>query len=140
MVEFLLGVPGRLVALGTSLATGVSDILTAIGTRAPASSAVSNTVLTDSRIANLDNIAQAPMRIKQIQRGVILIFSGAGTNTATATISAVNPGKTELRMLGHHGGDFPSIVLENSTTIRTTRATNSTTMQTYVSWELTEYY
>jgi len=67
MVEFLLGVPGRLVALGTSLATGISDILTAIGTRAPAGTAVSNTVLTDARIGkldNLDNIGTAPDRLK----------------------------------------------------------------------------
>ncbi len=67
MVEFLLGVPGRLVALGTTLATGISDILTAIGTRAPAGTAVSNTVLTDARISkmdNLDNIASPPDRLK----------------------------------------------------------------------------
>lgn len=67
MVEFLLGVPGRLVALGTTLVTGISDILTAIGTRAPAGTAVSNTVLTDARIGkldNLDNLTSAPDRLK----------------------------------------------------------------------------
>lgn len=140
MVEFLLGVPGRLVALGTTLVTGISDILTAIGTRAPAGTAVSNTVLTDARIGNLDNIASAPMRIKSIQRGVILIFNGSGTATGTATITSVNVAKTELRFLGHYGADFAALTLENSTTIRATRTTNSTTMQTYVSWEATEYY
>lgn len=140
MVEFLLGVPGRLVALGATLATGISDILTAIGTRAPASSAVSNAVLTDSRVANLDNIDTPPLRLKVIRRGTIQIFSEAGTNIGEVTIPAVNMEKTELRMLGYRGGsDFVSIELIGPTAIRARRTTVSTTMQHIVSWELTEY-
>jgi ethanolamine utilization microcompartment shell protein EutS len=149
MVEFLLGVPGRLVALGTSLATGVSDILTAIGTRAPASTAVSNAVLTDVRVAYLDNLSAAPLRIKSIQRGVIDIFSGAGTATGTATITAVNPAKTELRLLGYHGyridtgglwNEPASVQMASATSVLATRSTISDVISTSVSWELTEYY
>lgn len=99
MVEFLLGVPGRLVALGTSLATGVSDILTAIGTRAPASTAVSNAVLTDVRVAYLDNLSAAPLRIKSIQRGTIYIAGGSTFNTVSLSI-AVNTAKAVLSHLG----------------------------------------
>lgn len=99
MVEFLLGVPGRLVALGTTLVTGISDILTAIGTRAPAGTAVSNTVLTDARIGNLDNLAWAPLRIKSIQRGTIYIVGGGTFSTVSLPI-AVNPDKVVLSHLG----------------------------------------
>ena len=99
MVEFLLGVPGRLVALGTTLVTGISDILTAIGTRAPAGTAVSNTVLTDARIGNLDNIASAPARIKSIQRGTIYIAGGNTYLTISLPI-AVDPNKSVVSHLG----------------------------------------
>ena len=102
MVEFLLGVPGRLVALGTTLATGISDILTAIGTRAPGSSAVSNAVLTDARIGlmdNLVNIASAPARIKSIQRGTVTV--GGGAAFASATLGTlVDPYKALVFNLG----------------------------------------
>ncbi len=99
MVEFLLGVPGRLVALGTTLVTGISDILTAIGTRAPAGTAVSNTVLTDARIGNLDNLALAPLRIKTIQRGTISIAGGNTFSTVSLPI-AVDPNKSVVSHLG----------------------------------------
>lgn len=99
MVEFLLGVPGRLVALGTTLVTGISDILTAIGTRAPAGTAVSNTVLTDARIGNLDNLAWAPLRIKTIQRGTIYIAGGNTFLTVSLPI-AVDPNKSVVSHLG----------------------------------------
>ena len=99
MVEFLLGVPGRLVALGTTLVTGISDILTAIGTRAPAGTAVSNTVLTDARIGNLDNLAWAPARIKTIQQGTIYIAGGNTFSTHSLPI-AVDPNKSVVSHLG----------------------------------------
>lgn len=102
MVEFLLGVPGRLVALGTTLATGISDILTAIGTRAPASSAVSNTVLTDARIGkldNLDNIATAPDRLKSRTHHQIFV-TGTGAVLSFFNTPDVDPAKIRVIYLG----------------------------------------
>ena len=82
--------------------------------------------------------------IKSIQRGIITIPNG--TSTATATISAVNTAKSELRFLGSTGanGGSPTgfvtsrIQLTNSTTL-----TAESTAFAYghaLSWELTEYY
>ena len=102
MVEFLLGVPGRLVALGTTLATGIGDILTAIGTRAPASSAVSNAVPTDARIGLMDHlasIASAPARIKSIQRGTVTV-SGGATFAWVTLGTTVDPSKSVVFNLG----------------------------------------
>ncbi len=102
MVEFLLGVPGRLVALGTTLATGISDILTAIGTRAPAGTAVSNTVLTDARIGkldNLDNIATAPDRIKSRTHHQVSV-TGTGAVVAFHDTPDVSAAKIRVIFLG----------------------------------------
>lgn len=83
--------------------------------------------------------------IKSIQRGLINVFSGSGTNNAIATIATVNTAKTELRLCGFwsnsiNAQDNPILELVNPTTIRATRFTNNNTMQTMVSWELTEFY
>ena len=81
--------------------------------------------------------------IKSIQRGTILI---TGVST-TATISAVDTSKSELRYLGstYDGGGSPTInqsyvnlVLTNSTTITATKT--SVGGVGTVSWELTERY
>lgn len=150
MVELLAGVPGKLkTLLGRFTATraaALDNLDAAVSSRAPASSAVSSAVLTPARIAYLDNIAAAPVRIKSIQRGTITIFNGgAGTATGTATITAVVMAKTELRLLGWtcnsvSGQDSPRIELTSTTTITATRTTNNNTMVNVVSWELTEYY
>lgn len=78
------------------------------------------------------------MSIKGIQRGTI----AATTSGVTATITAVNTAKTELRFLGGSGNDgvsqyavVPRLVLTNSTTITATTSAGTAT----VSWELTEY-
>lgn len=83
--------------------------------------------------------------IRSIQRGIITIPNGA-TTTATATISAVNTVKSELRFLGSTGGNGSNpagyvtsrIQLTNSTTLAA-----ESTGYVYghaLSWELTEYY
>ena len=80
--------------------------------------------------------------IKSIQRGVISINSGS---SATATITSVNTGKTELRFLGQGSSGqvdntaTPYVVLTNATTITATRY-NSAAFQSNVSWELTERF
>lgn len=83
--------------------------------------------------------------IKSIQRGVITITSG--NTTATATITAVDTSKTELRFLGGSGTDgagavsnIPRVALTNSTTITATTGFATSGSGSFVSWELTEYY
>lgn len=86
--------------------------------------------------------------IKSIQRGVIQIYSPSSTITqATATISSVNPAKTELRMLGCSGSNgagsvtaLAHLALTNATTITATRISAAVADNTLVAWELTEYY
>ena len=79
--------------------------------------------------------------IKSVQRGVIILSGASGT----ATITAVNTAKTELRYLGmttNSASDMTislmRLVLTNSTTI--TATCNSSGGSPQVSWELTEYY
>ena len=78
--------------------------------------------------------------IKSIQRGSIAI--AVSSQSATATISAVVPSKTELRFLGStsaEAGREARIELTNSTTITATAAQPATFGTTWVSWELTEW-
>ena len=153
MIESLLGLPYKIKLLLDRLtparAAKLDNVNDTITSRAPAASAVSNAVLTDVRVAYLDNLSAAPLRIKLIQRGVINIFSAAGTDTGTATITAVNPAKTELRLLGYNGyrtdtgglwNEPASVRLASATSVLAQRFTSSNVISTSVSWELTEYY
>lgn len=77
---------------------------------------------------------------KPIQRGRLTLN---GTSL-TATISAVNTAKAELRVLGFstNGTDnthSPDLVLTNSTTLTMTRSAGAGNL-TYLSWELTEKF
>lgn len=82
--------------------------------------------------------------VKSIQRGVISVSSGS--YSATATITAVDTSKTELRFLGGYGLDvgaytnIPRIALTNTTTITATTVLASGATPAMVSWELTEFY
>lgn len=74
----------------------------AMSTRAPAGSAVSNAVLTDARIGLLDNLvnlANAPVRIKSIQRGTINVSGGSSFSSITLA-TAVDPTKSIVFNLG----------------------------------------
>ena len=78
--------------------------------------------------------------IKSVQRGKSTLSTSG--NSWTVTISAVNPAKTELRLLGYTADPAvwpPHIELTNATTITGTRAAAGSTPIT-VSWELTEHY
>lgn len=82
--------------------------------------------------------------IKAIQRGVISI-AVSGTS-ATATITAVDTAKSELRFLGGSGYDasgtiatVPRIVLTNATTVTATVINANPSIGLSASWELTEY-
>jgi|GEM_PF-1918277 hypothetical protein len=79
--------------------------------------------------------------IKGVQRGTITIPSGSGS--ASATITAVNTAKTELRFLGTvqaaSSTDYLArVFLTNATTVTAYRS-NTTIIGTDVSWELTEW-
>lgn len=87
--------------------------------------------------------------IKSTQRGVIAF--GAGVKTVTATITAVNTAKTQLRILGgtsSSGGTGISsatmrVVLTNATTLtgdREAGGDSSGNTSGSVAWELTEYF
>ena len=83
-------------------------------------------------------------QIKSIQRGTITI---SGAASATATITAVNTSKTELRFLGARTIDdtanawgTSTIELTNSTTITARWDSAAFANTNKVSWELTEFY
>ena len=81
--------------------------------------------------------------IKSVQRGVIQL--APSVPSASATITAVMPEKTELRFLGVNVNDgqgswgLAHITLTNATTVTATRL-QASGLLTNVSWELTEYY
>ena len=81
--------------------------------------------------------------IKSVQRGVIQLSSGV--LSASATLTAVVPGKTELRFLGVNVDDnqgswgLAHITLTNATTVTATRL-QANALLTNVSWELTEHH
>jgi hypothetical protein len=91
-----------------------------------------------------------PSKIKSIQRGTISITSSS--SSATATISAVNTAKTELRHLGgtqvasssevvNPSAFGPRISLTNSTTVTATRPqASSATFNSTVSYEVVEWW
>ena len=80
--------------------------------------------------------------VKSVQRGKSILSASA--NSGTVTISAVDPAKTELRLLGYTTDSadpeaWPSrIELTNATTITVTRHVTGVS-HTTVSWELTEH-
>lgn len=87
--------------------------------------------------------------IKSTQRGVIAF--GPGVKTVTATITAVNTAKTQLRILGgtsSSGGTGISsatmrVVLTDATTLtgdREAGGDSSGNTSGSVAWELTEYF
>ena len=71
--------------------------------------------------------------IKSIQRGTISVASGS---SATATITAVNTAKTELRYLGAEVASA-RIALTNSTTVTATNGSGATVV---VGFEITERF
>ncbi len=83
------------------------------------------------------------LRPPSIQRGTLAINSGA--TSASATVSAVDTARAQLRLLGftHDGtagsSTFASLVLTNSTTITATRASGASG-GVVVSWELVEVF
>jgi len=93
--------------------------------------------------------------IRSIQRGTVTVDTGL-TSTGTATITAVDTAKSELRILGWTAATttafssttvaspatvFPRIALTNSTTVTiTTGGTIGSGGNTIMSFEVTEYF
>lgn len=81
--------------------------------------------------------------IKSIQRGTVVITSG--TSSASASITAVDTSKTELRMLGFSTATigttdgFPRINLAATTAVNASRG-GASGVDITISWELTERY
>jgi hypothetical protein len=101
MIDFLLGVPGKLATIigwftnyWTAARAAKIDYLDAtISSRAPASTAVSNANYTAGRAALLDGIIQNSV-INSIQTGTTIVKTAAGIGyTVDLTISAVNVSK-----------------------------------------------
>lgn len=128
-------------AVGTDV-EGVSTHVAAVGTLL---GAVSNAVTSvaaavDAVGAKVTAVQTGAMGIKSIQRGVASVpYNTAGGNI---TITAVNPAKSELRLLGWSGGTTDAssgvhITLLNATTLAVWR-TGSNGSASF-GWEITEW-
>lgn len=129
MIDFLLGVPGKLKGISDYLTTNWTtaraaklDYLTA--TAAPAATALDNTVWTGAKAAFIDAAITSRLgSIKAIYRGEVTIASGAGTGTAT--ITAVNTAKAICLSNGSRGsataGYVGTVNLTNATTVTAQR-------------------
>lgn len=129
MIDFLLGVPGKLKTITDYLTTymaaarmaKIDNCDVASSSRAAASSAVSNAYYTNARGPFLDKLDAGgiPGTVKSIQTGTI---ASVGNGT-TATIAAVNTAKSVLIHLGcsvtsgSTGSDVVRIALTSSTTV-----------------------
>jgi hypothetical protein len=102
MIDFLLGVPGKLKTISDFLTTNwtavraakVDNLDAAVSSRAAATTALTNVTWTDARAAKLDLIAASGSVIQSIQTGVYggdMYQTGAGKNI---TITAVNVAKS----------------------------------------------
>ena len=143
-IGLLADMQGDLDALQAQLSSTWSGRLdVAVSTRAPASTALSNATWTNAKAAFLDAAVTSRARVKGVLRGVLIISDFSYSQTAT--ISAVNTGKSELRLLGARwfgsGSSLEdvmvSIRLSSSTTIIAERRGSSERLD--VSYELTEW-
>lgn len=130
-------------ALSAAVANVEGDVATvggAVGTVGGAVVALQGTANAINSTVNTINAKSTG--IKSVQRGTIAITTTG--SSWSATISAVNTAKAELRPLG---GGFvsgvgyiaPILVLTNSTTVTATTPGSSGNAMT-VGWEITEYY
>lgn len=105
MIDFLLGVPGKLKTISDYLTTNLAAVRTAkidqldasVSSRASASTALSNATWTNGRAAQLDLIAAPTGAIQSIQTGMassITTIGGTLTSKIDITVSAVVVAKT----------------------------------------------
>lgn len=151
MIDFLLGVPGKLKTiidhlnanLSPTRAGKIDNLDAAISTRAPSSTALSTANYTAARAGYLDNLAFGISPIKSIQS--LEIYLGANQTSNTATITAVNTGKAVLLYRGTRtsGGDLDAsnltATLSNSTTVTATRMAASPSTGAYIAFTIVEF-
>jgi hypothetical protein len=141
MIDFLLGVPGKLKTISDLLTTywtaaraAKLDYLT--GNVALASTAVSNADYTSTRATFLDSTISGRLgSIKAIYKGTVTINNSS--QSGTVTITSVNTAKSLCFFMGWMyisgggnvptGNDYPRIELTDSTTVTATRGAVTTT-------------
>lgn len=120
----------------------------AVSSRAPANTAVSRSVLTDVRVAlldNLANIASPPARIKSIQRGTVTV-PGGSTFASSTLATTVDPNKSVLMPLGEAsiGNNISNfnvgsrLQLVDGNTVRAWSAGGANAIE--VGYQIVEYY
>lgn len=132
----IAGVDGKVTTAGSHV-DAVGDLVTSVGN---AVATLQNTANTISTKVTAINDAGGTKGIKSIQRGMVSFGSEGAIN---ATITAVVPSKTELRLLGWRGSGAASqtngvtLVLTNATTVTVIRNGNYGPID--AAWELTEW-
>lgn len=107
MIDFLLGVPGKLKSVYDHLTTYLSstrcakidNLDAAISSRAAASTALSSGTWTDTKAGYIDMAISGVCRIKSIQKVSVTISNSSAAGSAT--ITAVNTAKTIIIPLGY---------------------------------------
>lgn len=132
-------------SVGTSVGTSVQGVGTHVDAVGTLLGAVSNAVTgvavaVDAVGAKVTAVQTGAMGIKSIQRGVAAVpYNTTGGNI---TITAVNPAKSELRLLGWSGGGVDAasgvhLSLLNATTLSVSRTGSNGSAN--FSWEITEW-
>lgn len=158
MWTMLAGVPGKLKTLLDRLTAGraanLDNLNATISSRAPASTALSNTVWTDGLASNL---AQPGLlgSVKSVQTGFVSsssLSAGSGEDLqfVNVTISAVTTGKCIVSFVGGAGTSVPSAVWPaNDGYYVTARLTSSTQLRLSCArsasnlvgrWQVIEFY
>ena len=150
MIDFLLGVPGKLKTVIDHLQTYLSstrcakidNLDTPLTSRAPASTALSTATWTPTKAGHIDAAITSRMAsIKAIYRGTITVPFGAVS--ATATITSVDTAKSLIFNLGaqNDGTEAPNVRLEltNGTTITASKTNYSGTPEVIVGYQVIEF-
>ena len=144
MIDFLLGVPGKLKSISDFLTTNwtiaraakVDNLDAAMSTRAPAGTALSNGVWTQALANSLWTMSNSPVSVVQsIQSGDTQIVVSTA-NPMSVTIAAVNTAKA-IAFLRGSNNSFVQVTLVNSTTI--SLHTSTTSGADIVSWTVLEF-
>lgn len=159
MIDFLLGVPGKLKTISDYLTTNlaavraakIDNLDAAISTRAAASTALSNATWTNARAAKLDSISATGV-IKSIQTGFVsdlpTTSTGEDERYVNVTITAVTTSKSVVlidgsRVVSSGTGGFSANLtarLIDSTTLRVASFyMGATTVEFGARWTVVEF-